>query len=126
VLNRLLCRVRLRPTHESDGKERASTYTQARLPEASDAAILEYCAAYTTVVSAIEGDIRMMCPTACSHHSRVLDFDQGLLEPEKLVPLRMEEPSERRQLNVVLLESAIGKDERHGGVSLCLPGRFEA
>ena len=63
----------------------------------------------------------MVRPAAGSHHSRVLDFYQGLLVPKKLVPLPMEQPSERRQLHVFLLESAVGKDERHGDGSLVWP-----
>ncbi len=33
----------------------------------------EYCATHTTVVSAVERDVSMMRPAACSHDQRVLD-----------------------------------------------------
>ncbi len=63
----------------------------------------------------------MVRPAACSHHSRVLDFHEGLLEPKKLVLLPMEQPSEGSQLHVFLLKSAVGKDERHDDGSLVWP-----
>ena len=71
---------------------------------------LEYCSAHTTVVSAVERDVGMMCLADRGHDLRVLDPDQRRLEPGKLVPLPLEQPSERRQLHVFLLESAIRKE----------------
>src|SRR5436309_10704830 len=101
--------------HEGPGAERASTYTQARFPEASIAAIRLYAASCSyrsaaassaSVISntvpltrlsflLLNSFVSMMRLAACSHDLRVLDPYQRLLEPEKLVPLPFEQPSER-------------------------------
>lgn len=52
----------------------------------------------------------MVCPAACSHHVRVLDLYERLLESKKLVSVSLEQPSERRELHVFLLERAVGKE----------------
>jgi hypothetical protein len=41
---------------------------------------------------------------------RILDLDQGRLEPDQLVLLPLEQPSERRELDALFLEEAVGKD----------------
>jgi hypothetical protein len=73
----------------------------------------EYRATDTTVASPVVRGVGMMRLAAERRDLRIFDPDQRRLESGKLVRMPLQQPSERGQLHVVLLESAVGKQQRH-------------
>ena len=49
---------------------------------------LEYCAADTAIVFAVQDDINIVCPAACIQP--ILDSHFGLLKPNKFVTMPLE------------------------------------
>jgi hypothetical protein len=75
-----------------------------------DVGDLEHRAPDTIVIFAGERDVGMMRPAGCRPDVRVVDSYERRFEPRELVTLSVEQPSERRELHVFFLKSAVGKD----------------
>jgi len=69
----------------------------------------DYGAVDAAVRATIEPDAGVMRLAAGGHDLRILDLHQVTFEADQGVPLARHKPAKRRQLYVLLLQSAVGK-----------------